>query len=139
MTEDEIAAVQESWALVLPNSDAAMQTFYDHLFELDADVATLFAGKDMAAQQQSLACALGTVIGQLHEPQALSGLLRDLGARHAAYGVQEEDFFTVGATLLFALKQGLADRWTSSVAQSWTTAWDIVRTQVLVGFRAHQV
>jgi hemoglobin-like flavoprotein len=138
MTEDEIAAVQESWALVLPISDAAMQIFYDRLFALDPDIGTLFAGKEMGVQRQQLARALDAVVSQLHQPQALSLPLQRLGARHATYGVREDGFSTVGAALLFTLEQGLADSWTGSVAQSWRSAWDMVRTQVLIGFREQQ-
>ena len=135
MTDDEIAIVQESWTFVIPIADAAMKTFYDHLFQLDENVAMLFVGKDMAAQRSHLANALDLAVGLLHQPEALIRPLRELGARHATYGVAEEDFVTVGEALLSTLEQGLSDRWTQSHEKAWAAAWEAISTQVLVGFR----
>lgn len=134
MTEKDIVLVQESWALVLPKSDAAMEVFYDRLFALDADVAQLFAGKDMTAQHSQLANALDMVVRNLSESEALAQPLQKLGARHVAYGVSESDFATVGEALLSTLAFGLGDRWTDAQERAWIATWEMVSTQMLTGF-----
>lgn len=136
MTDEDIALVQDSWAHVLPIADTAMEMFYERLFELDEDVAKLFAGKDMSAQRSKLADALDMVVRQLPQPDALALPLQKLGARHASYGVAEADFSKVGEALLSTLERGLIDRWTKTHAQAWVSAWEMISTQVLAGFRS---
>lgn len=138
MTEEEIKLVKESWSHVLPIAEAAMTMFYDRLFAMDADVARLFAGKDMSAQRAHLAGAVDGVVRQLHRPEALMRPLQELGARHAGYGVAERDFDTVGDALLATLADGLADRWTPAHARAWSAAWGMIVAQVLTGFRAQK-
>lgn len=136
MTREEIDLVQQSWAQVLAIADTAMELFYERLFELDAEIARLFAGKDMAAQRSHLASAFDLVVQKLHQPETLALPLQELGARHVGYGVGEADFESVGAALLSTLERGLADHWTCAHAQAWAAAWQFILAQVLTGFRA---
>ena len=135
MKEEEIRLVEESWAHVLPVSDAAMGLFYDRLFTMDPKVAALFSGKDMAAQRLHLASALDLVVAQLRVPDVLVQTLRDLGARHAGYGVLETDFDKVGAALLATLEIGSGLRWTAAHADAWSAAWQIVVAHVVDGYQ----
>lgn len=136
MTDDDIALVREGWAQIVPVADAAMTQFYSRLFEADARVAELFAGKDIAAQRSRLAGAITLVVSKLHQPEALAQPLQDLGARHAGYDVAERDFDLVGDALLTTLAGGLAEHWTSAQQKAWAGAWAIIKSHVLIGFRA---
>lgn len=135
MSDDDIALVRESWACVLPQADTAMTMFYDQLFEMDADVAQQFSGKNMAAQRLRLATAIDRVVQRLDRPETLTQALQDLGARHVAYGVAEADFAKAGAALLSALRLGLPDLWTHDHARAWSAAWETVAAQILTGYR----
>ncbi len=136
MTSNDIQLVQESWALVVPMASEAIEIFYEQLFARDPEIAHLFLDKDMNAQHGKLATALNLVVGLLNQPEALAKPLQELGARHVSYGASENDFATVGSALLATLELGLADRWSDDLAEAWASAWDIVASYVLTGFKA---
>jgi hemoglobin-like flavoprotein len=54
--------------------------------------------------------------------------VRALGRRHAAYGVTDEHFETVGAALLWTLKQGLGSACTPEVADAWASVYAVLAT-----------
>ena len=135
MEDEDIQIVEESWAQVSHAADEVARSFYAKIFELDADVARMFAGTDMTAQQTNLAKALDTVVSGLGDIDALRGPLQELGARHVAYGVSERDFVPVGEALLATLREGFCDVWNSSLESAWLAAWVFVSEQMLAGFR----
>ena len=65
MKNEDIRLVKESWAQVSHAADEVARLFYSKIFELDADVARMFAGTDMTAQHAKLAKALDTVVSGL--------------------------------------------------------------------------
>lgn len=136
MEEREIALVRESWALVKPIADDAMAMFYSNLFELDRNIARLFAGKDMSVQRARLADALDLIIRNLDQHGVLAGQLQEIGARHAGYGALEGDFATVGKALILTLEKGLPGIWTDDHKRSWTAAYTFIAAQMLTGHRA---
>jgi hemoglobin-like flavoprotein len=62
-----------------------------------------------------------------------SKAVRDLGRRHAEYGVQTKDYNTVGAALLWTLEQGLTQQFTPEVKEAWTAAYTILATTMQQG------
>jgi len=125
MTPSQVAAVQTSFAAVLPIAGQAGLMFYDRLFVLDPKLRSLFTG-DIAAQSEKLMDMIATVVQGLNNPDTLLPTVRALGVRHAGYGVSDLDYQTVGAALLWTLEQGLGTSFTPEVADAWTAAYTLL-------------
>jgi len=117
--------VRQSWAQVVPISDAAAGIFYDTLFSMDPSLKRLFKG-DMAAQGKKLMQMIGAAVGKLNDMPALVPILQNLGKRHAGYGVRPEHYATVGAALLATLAKGLGDAFTPPVKEAWTQVYGVM-------------
>src|SRR5262245_25269026 len=122
MTPRRIALVQNSFELIRPTLEPAVLTFYDRLFAIDPLLQRLFR-KPREAQAQKLAHSLTMVVKGLENPARLRGAIESLGRRHAAYGVRDHHYTTVGEALIWTLEQGLGDAWTAEVRAAWMEAY----------------
>jgi hemoglobin-like flavoprotein len=125
MNPEQIELVQQSFAQVKPIAATAAELFYNRLFTLDPTLRPMFKG-DMRVQGQMLMSMLGAAVNGLKNLDALVPVVRELGARHAGYGVRTEHYATVGTALLWTLEQGLGDGFTPSVREAWTTAYGLL-------------
>ena len=129
--EQMTALVQESWQQVAPTADQAALLFYERLFAIDATARPLFRSAGLAEQRRKLIQALTLVVRGLNQPEALAPSLAELGRHHARLGVSDEHYDSVGAALLWTLKQKLGLGWTPQVEAAWTNAYlllaDIMR------------
>ena len=125
MTPEQILLIQASFAEVLSIADTAAGLFYGRLFELDPSLRLLFRG-DMREQGRKLMTMLRVVVNGLHRMDQLVASIQELGRRHAAYGVADEHYETVGAALLWTLHQGLGERWTPNVEAAWVAAYTVL-------------
>jgi len=125
ITAEQVALVQETFKAVLSIKDTAADLFYDRLFEDDPSLKDLFTG-DMAEQKQKLMATLATAVGGLSKLEDIVPAVRELGIRHAAYGVKPEHYDTVAGALLWTLEQGLGDVYTPEVSAAWTEAYMIL-------------
>jgi hemoglobin-like flavoprotein len=58
-------------------------------------------------------------------------VLRQLGARHGGYGVQDGHYAIVGAALIKTLEQGLGDAFTDDVRAAWLSVYGLIsRTMI---------
>jgi hemoglobin-like flavoprotein len=106
-------------------SSAAAALFYGKLFELDPSLKPLFRG-DMTEQGQKLMTMLNVAVANLTKPDVVLPALKQLGARHAGYGVREAHYVTVGTALLWTLERGLGDAFTTEVREAWTVVYMLV-------------
>lgn len=125
MTPDQISLVRSSFALVQPIAPQAAALFYDNLFAADPQLRPLFQGS-MEHQGERLMKMIGGAVGLLDRPDALLPVLRNLGARHVGYGVQDRHYGTVGAALLKTLGQGLGDAFTPPTRDAWAAMYGVV-------------
>lgn len=132
MTPREIVLVQESFRKVLPITEQAAAIFYARLFEIEPSVRRLFSG-DMQAQGTKLMQMLALVVGSLERFDTLVPTLRQLGARHVAYGVRDEHYSSVGVALLWTLEKGLGTAFTPEVKNAWTAAYAALANTMLDG------
>jgi hemoglobin-like flavoprotein len=132
MTPEQGQLVTTTWNQVAPIADTAATLFYGKLFELDPTLRPLFSA-DLAEQKKKLMMTLGFAVGSLNRPDTLLPAVRQLGKRHAGYGVKDEHFATVGAALLWTLEQGLGESWTPDVAAAWTAVYGVVATTMKEG------
>src|SRR5262245_43278416 len=125
MTRYQIDLVQKSWRQVVPNSDAAAAMFYEELFRLDPALKPLFRG-DMKEQGRKLTTMISTAVNGLRRIEDIVPAVQDLGRRHARYGVKPQHYETVGAALLWTLRQGLGDAFTPEVKAAWTETYTVL-------------
>lgn len=134
MTPEQVSLVQESFKKVPAESAAVI--FYDRLFEVAPHLRSLFKS-DMKEQRTKLMATLTVAVAGLNSIEQLLPVVRDLGARHAGYGVKPEHYQTVGETLLWTLEQGLGDAFTEDVEQAWTEVYGLLSsTMIRAGIRA---
>ena len=104
--------------------------FYQRLFELDPSLRGLFHG-DMREQIRKFIEMLNVVTGQLDQLGRLVPALREMGIRHAGYGVRTEHYATVRAALLGALAHSAGPAWTAELEGAWSRAYDLLaRTMI---------
>jgi len=127
MTPQQIALVQSTFSAVVPIADQTTALFYARLFELDPSLRRLFHGQ-MADQRRKLTDMLAFAVSQLERPDPLLSALRELGARHLTYGVQDAHYATVGAALIWALRQGLGAAFSTEVEAAWTALYQLIST-----------
>ncbi len=106
MNPESQRLVRESFAKVAPIAPAAAAMFYERLFVLDPALRPLFKG-DMAEQGRKLMSMIGVAVANLGRLDAIVPTVRELGRRHAGYGVQQSHYDTVGTALVWTLEQGL--------------------------------
>lgn len=125
MTPQQVKLVQETFEQVAPIAPMAAALFYERLFSLDPSLRPLFRG-NLEGQGKKLMASLALVARGLDNPQQILAAVRHLGQRHVSYGVQAEDYETVGQALLWTLEQGLGDAYTGEVAEAWTAAYALL-------------
>ena len=125
MTPEQIHHVRTSFARLLPIAEPAAALFYGNLFDADPSLRFMFKG-DMAQQGAKLMQMIGAAVGLLDKPQVLMPVLRQLGTRHAGYGVQTQHYATVQFALLKTLEQGLGDEFGPATREAWVTMLSLV-------------
>jgi hemoglobin-like flavoprotein len=137
MTPSDITVIERSFAAAKPKADFLVKDFYRTLFNRNPELRALFAA-DMTQQHQKLIAVLATAIGSLRQIDKLVPVLRDLGARHVAYGVEAEHYDLVGQALLSALERTLGADWTSEAQTAWATLYCVVSETMQSGASALQ-
>ena len=122
MMPEQVQGVRTTFAKVAAMQDEAAALFYRRLFELDPSLRPLFKG-DMTAQGAKLMAALGAVVGSLDRLERMVPMLRELGRRHAGYGVKPEHYATVGEALIWTLEQALGAGFTRETRRAWIDAY----------------
>ncbi len=131
MDKQQIALVKDSFQKVLPIKEKAAQLFYDRLFEIDSDTKPLFKG-DIVEQGKKLMAALGTVVASLDNLDKIVPTVREMGAKHVDYGVEDIYYGSVGSALIWTLEKGLGDDFTPEVRGAWIEAYGIL-SDVMIG------
>ena len=132
MNSAEINLVQATFEEVRPNALATAEIFYKRLFTLDPSLRPLFKG-DMVHQSRMLMAMLGAAVNGLTNLEALVPVVRQLGARHVNYGVEDAHYATVGSALIWTLGEGLGEKFTPAVRDAWTAAYGLLSSVMLLG------
>ena len=128
----DLEALETSFDLVAPRGDELMDVFYRRLFEAAPAVQPLFP-TDLRRQKSMLLGALVLLRKSLRDLNAIVPKLRELGARHVAYGAQPEHYPVVGAVLIASLAEIAGDAWSPQFEQAWAAAYDVVAATMLDG------
>ena len=135
MTPDQVRLVRATWQQVVPIADTAARLFYERLFVLEPEIRPLFAHTDLRQQREQLLHVLSGVVATADRLHVLGPALKELGRRHAAYGIQDR-YYDLGAVALLAtLEEGLGAAFTDEVRKAWTAAYTGVVSLMLAGAR----
>jgi hemoglobin-like flavoprotein len=126
-------ALEESFDAVAPRGDELMNEFYGRLFEAAPAVKPLFAGTDMKRQKAMLLSALVLVRKSLRDLDSIVPKLRQLGARHVAYGAQPEHYPVVAEVLIAAMAAVAGPAWKPEYERAWGDALGVVAGVMIEG------
>lgn len=126
MTPEQKQIVTDTWAKVGPQADKAAQLFYERLFETDPTTRPLFDTTDMARQRKKLLQVLSAAVDGLDRLHTLVPVVRQLGERHASYGVEDSHYESVGEALMWTLERGLGDDWSPEAANAWGETYGLL-------------
>lgn len=155
LDKQKIDLVQKTWYQVQPVAERAVSLFYDkmftldiiqaahnagyvsalfysRLFELDPSLRYLF-GNDMQRQGRKLMEMITIAVNGLERIDGLVHAVRQLGARHADYGVQAAHYDTVAQALLWTLSQVMGEKFTPEVEAAWTETYVTLATVMQQG------
>jgi hemoglobin-like flavoprotein len=128
----DLEALETSFDLVAPRGDDLMEEFYGRLFAAAPAVRPLFPA-DMAKQKTMLLGALVLLRKSLRNLDAIAPKLRELGARHVAYGARPEHYPVVGATLIASMAAIAGEQWKPEYELAWGGAFEIVAGAMIEG------
>jgi methyl-accepting chemotaxis protein len=128
----DLESLETSFDLLAPRGDELMDEFYARLFEAAPAVRPLFPD-DLKRQKTMLLGALVLLRKSLRDLDAIAPKLRELGARHVAYGTRPEHYPVVGTTLIAAMASLAGDAWAPAFERAWSDAFDVVAGVMLEG------
>jgi nitric oxide dioxygenase len=99
-------------------------------------VKPLFARTDLKAQKTMLLGTLVLLRKSLRNLDAIVPKLRELGARHVAYGALPEHYPVVGEVLIASMAKIVGDAWRPEFEAAWGEAFAIVAGAMLEGAEA---
>jgi hemoglobin-like flavoprotein len=129
----DLEALETSFDLIAPRGDDLMDAFYARLFEAAPAVKPLFAGTDMKRQKTMLLGTLVLLRKSLRDLDPIVPKLRELGARHVAYGAQPEHYPVVGQALIGAMAEVAGSAWLPECERAWRAAFEIVTGAMIEG------
>lgn len=130
----DLELLETSFDLLAPRGDELMDEFYERLFAAAPEVRPLFP-EDMRRQKTMLLGALVLLRKSLRDLDAIVPKLRELGARHVAYGARPEHYPVVGGALLTAMAKLAGRQWTREIENAWSNAFEVVAGAMLAGAR----
>lgn len=130
---EQIRLVRATWTYVAPMAEQAATLFFGRLFELDPAIKIMFAWSNLTVEKRKLMQTIGVAVKHLHRVEDVIPVVRDLGRRHACYGVQDRHYVTVAEALVWALGQGLGRRFTPEVENAWTATCNLLTEAMTEG------
>jgi hemoglobin-like flavoprotein len=129
----DLKALETSFDLIAPRGDELMDEFYGRLFETAPAVKPLFAHTDLKRQKAMLLATLVLLRKSLRDLDAIVPKLRELGARHVAYGAQPEHYPVVGEVLIASMAAVAGDAWRAEHERAWGAAFEVVAGAMMEG------
>ena len=125
----DLETLETSFDLIAPRGEELVDTFYTRLFEAAPAVEPLFAHTDLRKQKAMLLLLRKS----LRDLDSIAPKLRQLGARHVAYGARPEHYPVVAEVLLASMAELAGEAWTPQVEAAWAGALGLVATAMLEG------
>ncbi|MBS1796315.1 MAG: hemin receptor [Acidobacteria bacterium] len=134
MTEKQIKSVRRTFKKIRPIAGQAAALFYAKLFDLDPKLRSLFV-HDLKDQGRKLMEVIEYAVVRLETPGELLPAVRELGRRHVAYGVADEDYEKVGEALIWTLEKALGRDFNAEARAAWTAVYGLLAETMRDGAR----
>jgi hemoglobin-like flavoprotein len=121
-----VPLLRSSFELVVERQPQLVHRFYEILFQRHPQAKALFGRNTAAAQEKMLTDALVAVVDHLEDAPWLTTTLKQLGKKHSGYGVTNEMYGWVGASLLATLAEVAAGDWSAAHESAWTEAYGAI-------------
>ncbi len=125
MTNEQVDLVRTSFEKIKPVAEEAAVLFYARLFELDPDLRPLFRG-GIREQGLKLMQMIGVAVNGLDRLEVLVPAVKELGVRHAGYGVKDQHYDTVAEALLWTFEIALREDFTTETKEAWARVYGIL-------------
>lgn len=125
--------LRNSFNLVVDRQPQITPRFYEILFARYPQVQPLFGRNARKQQAEMLQQALVAVIEHLEDASWLETTLSAMGKKHIEYGVTDEMYEWVGASLLATLAEIAGNDWTPELEQAWSTAYGAIASLMQKG------
>ena len=132
MTPEQVALVQGSFAELGPRTADLAARFYDHLFEADPSLRSMFS-QDEGAQEFIFVSEMAVIVRSIARFDAFLARTRDLGAQHSRYGVTYVHYDIAGRALLSALEDTLGPAFTDDMREAWRLGFDLMAEAMMQG------
>ncbi len=129
MDQEQCELVRASFAKIALNPDMAAAMFYARVFTINPSLRSLFK-IDMTEQGKKLMQMLATVVDNLHQFDQILPAIRNLGRRHAGYGVKDADYDTLETALLWAFGMVLGEEFTPAVRSAWAACYQTLAEEM---------
>lgn len=133
MNNNDLQILEDSFDLIAPRGEELMDVFYERLFAAAPAVAPLFARSELKHQKTKLLATLVLLRKSLRDLESITPKLRQLGAKHVAYGAQPEHYPVVADVMLASMAEIAGDAWAPEIEQAWAGALDLVASAMLEG------
>lgn len=127
--------IRDSFANIAPKAPFVMNQFYKNLFQMYPLSRELFQSTDMEKQKKQLTNALVFVVQNLENTETLMPALKDMGRRHAGYGVKEEHYNWVGSAMMKTLADYFESFWNDELKTNWEEALKFIARAMIEGSR----
>ena len=130
VTPDELELITGDGIAVTTAGDAFSRRFYETLFEIAPTTRALFPD-DLVAQRGKLVDELTFLVEAAassrtqHDLGVFIDRARELGVRHAGYGVAGSDYAPVEVALIAALRS-TRERWDAAHELAWTKLFRLI-------------
>jgi hemoglobin-like flavoprotein len=128
-----VPLLRKSFDLVVERQPQLTTRFYEILFSRYPQAQPLFSRNSRKAQAEMLQQALVSVIEHLEDASWLEETLGAMGRKHVDYGVTDEMYDWVGASLLATLAEVAGDDWTPELEQAWKEAYGAIASLMQKG------
>lgn len=107
-------------------------TVYDVMFTEHPELRSMFPD-DLGAQRARFAEEFAAMIDGLADLEAFEERGRNLGRRHARYGVRTEHYPIVREVFVTAVAVHLGEEFTAEDRKAWSAAYDLISTVMQKG------
>jgi hemoglobin-like flavoprotein len=125
VTPDQIHLLRKSFSHVEPKAQIAVISFYRRLFELAPGLRPLFR-TSIEEQSTKYVEMLSLAVNLTDRPAILKAEMRQLGARHVIYGVQDEHYDVVVRALVEMIADVLGSEFTPTIRAVWQEFFDMI-------------
>jgi hemoglobin-like flavoprotein len=125
ITPEQIASVRASYDKIAPIRATAGALFYRRLFELDPELRPLFRS-NLQLQAIKLMSMIELIVDNLGQFEQLLPQVQALGRAHVGYGARDANYDTVETALLWTLRIGLEEQFTSTDEAAWGAAYGLI-------------